>query len=335
MKKNSIIAGIVLCAVIISSACKNQPIFAAIEQEVKLKPASIKGFVYGIVKIDQTLYTSNGNIFYKTFGEKGKWSELKGCPEGRCLSLASDGKKLYGVFEKDGSFTARVYDASKWDFLPAPANTVKFVTGTDIVFAVDTDNKKIYTIVDGSIKSQWSFTSIPAGAAGSYCLLDDGLYNDDGTKVNGGPSSGLKGICKGPGSSVFVFDDTTLHCYTGGQWTSIPHGISAPQSVTYLRGKRLVLISGKNGYGEIKPASSAAGLKDAKTISAGADGSTIPAENYYQYKNSIGKYFLNPIAAFDNGTDGYIVYTCALDTNTKYTGLWGFYNPGQIEWNRE
>lgn len=69
MKKILFAATLAVSLVIVLSACKNPPIFAAIEQEVKLNPASVKGRVRGIVEIGDTLYASNGKIWYK---EKGK-----------------------------------------------------------------------------------------------------------------------------------------------------------------------------------------------------------------------------------------------------------------------
>ena len=59
MKKRIFAIAFVISVVLGLSACKNPPIFAAIEQEVKLKQASVKGFVRGVVKVNDKLYTSN------------------------------------------------------------------------------------------------------------------------------------------------------------------------------------------------------------------------------------------------------------------------------------
>ena len=338
MKKRMFVIAFVTSVIIGLSACKNPPIFAAIEQEVKLNPASVRGFVRGVVEINGTLYASNGKIWYKAKGETGKWSELSGCPSGRCTGLATDGANLYAVFSKDEAFTVHKYTTATSSWGELTGVTAEAVFGTDSVFAVKKESDTAYTIrvIAGGSSTSWSTGKFPVGAARTYCLLEDGLYDNTGSKVPNSPSLELKGICKGPSNSVFVVDNTKLYCYDGSDWTNREHGVSTPQSITYLPSKQLVLIGGKNGYGEMKLASAAdTNLENAHIVSAGSTESSVPQGNIHQYNNSVGKYAINPISAFDYGTNGYIVYAGILDPNTKYTGLWGFYSPDRIEWNRE
>ena len=338
MKKILFAAALAVSLVIILSAWKNPPIFAAIEQEVKLNPASVKGLIRGIVRIQKKLYASNGKIFYKSVGARGKWSEMSGCPSGLCTGLATDGANLYAVFGKDNTFTVHKYDTatSQWEQMGGLA--AQSVVGTNIVFAINPVNTTTYMIrpiENGTVSSSsWSTGKFPVGAAREYCLLEDGLYNKTGSKIASSPASGLKGICEGPANAVFVFDNSKLYCYDGTNWTSTAHGVSSPQSIAYLQNKHLVLISGIKGYGEIKLAGDAPTLAGAQSIKAGSTDSSVPPGNILQYNNSVGKYTINPIYAFDDGS-GYIIYAGINDPNTKYSGLWGFYNPGQIEWNRE
>ena len=339
MKKRMFVIAFVTSVIIGLSACRNPPIFAAIEQEVKLNPASVRGFVRGVVEINGTLYASNGKIWYKAKGETGKWSELSGCPSGRCTGLATDGANLYAVFSKDEAFTVHKYITATSPWGEVTGVTAEAVFGTDSVFAVKKESDTAYTIrvIAGGSSTSWSTGKFPVGAARTYCLLEDGLYDNTGSKVPNSPSSELKGICKGPSNSVFVVDNTKLYCYDGNTstWTNIAHGVSNPQSITYLKNKHLVLISsGIKGYGEIKLAGSAPTLTGAQPIKAGSADSSVPPGNILQYNNSVGKYVINPIYAFDSST-GYVIYAGINDPNTRYTGLWGFYNPGQIEWNRE
>lgn len=346
MKKILFAATLAVSLVIVLSACKNPPIFAAIEQEVKLNPASVKGRVRGIVKIGDTLYASNGKIWYKEKGKTGKWSEMKDCPSGLCTGLAVDGPDLYAAFEQSDTFAIYWYDPGTKSWTKVPGLTAQAVFGSRLVFAIESGKSgnattyTIRTIEHGTLSAPWTSPTdkAPVGAAGLYCLLEDGLYKKDRTKIPGSPSSGLKGICEGPtDSSVFVVDNTKLYCYNGNTstWTNIVHGVSSPQSITYLENKHLVLISGVKGYGEIKLASATdTNLANAHTVSAGSADSSVPPGNILQYNNSVGKYVINPIYAFDSST-GYVIYAGINDPNTKYSGLWGFYNPGQIEWNRE
>ena len=338
MKKILFAAALAVSLVIILSACKNPPIFAAIEQEVKLNPASVKGLIRGIVRIQKKLYASNGKIFYKSVGARGKWSEMSGCPSGLGTGLATDGANLYAVFGKDNTFTVHKYDTTTSQWKQMDGLAAQSVVGTTIVFAINPVNTTTYMIrpiENGTVSSSsWSTGKFPVGAAREYCLLEDGLYNKTGSKIASSPASGLKGICAGSANAVFVFDNSKLYCYDGTNWTSTAHGVSNPQSITYLHNKHLVLISGIKGYGEIKLAGSAPTLAGAQSIKAGSTDSSVPPGNILQYNNSVGKYTINPIYAFDDGS-GYIIYAGINDPNTKYSGLWGFYNPGQIEWNRE
>ena len=340
MKKILFAAALVIFTVIVSSACDNPPIFAAIEQEVKLNPASVEGFIHGIVRSGDTLYTSNGKIYYKSVGDRGKWSKMSDGPDGLCTMLATDGTNLYASFGQDGSFTVRKYDTatSTWTALPAPANSAQYIAGTDTVFAFNKTGSSytFYAIKNNAIIHTWSNTQLLSGAARTYCLLEDGLYSETGTKIagTGSPTSGLKGICEGPANSVFVFNDSTLYCYDGSAWTSTSHGVSSPQSITYLPSKKLVLIGGIKGYREVKLEGSNTNLTGAQSIQAGSTASSVPSENIHQYNNSVGKYTIRFIKAFDYKS-GYIIYTGINDPNTKYTGLWGLYKPDRIEWNRE
>lgn len=340
MKKNIGMLALIVCCVCLIPACTNPPIFAAIEQEVKLKPASIKSFVYKMVMLDNTLFATNGALFKKTLGTTGKWANIGGAG-GRCIGLAADKTHLYGLFENNGVFTVYYTNAKAKDWNKVEnIEAVHFITGTETIFAADKDSKQIYILKDGKVVSKWKWSDdvLPVGAARTYCLLGNGLYTAAGNRVSDTPTTDLKGICEGPGNAVFVLDAANLHCYTGSGWSKkIAHKVESPQSITYLPRKQLVLIGGKNGYGEIK-LKEGADLAKAVSVSAGAEGSSIPQKNYHQYKNSVGKWLLNPIMAFDyENTDknGYIIYAGALDPNATYSGLWGFYYDKQIEWNRE
>ena len=228
MKKILFAATLAVSLVIVLSACKNPPIFAAIEQEVKLNPASVKGRVRGIVKIGDTLYASNGKIWYKEKGKTGKWSEMKGCPSGLCTGLAVDGPDLYAAFEQSDTFAIHYYDTGTKSWTKASGLTAQAVFGSRLVFAIESGKSgnattyTIRTIEHGTLSAPWTSPTdkAPVGAAGLYCLLEDGLYKKDRTKIPGSPSSGLKGICEGPtDSSVFVVDNTKLYCYNGNTST--------------------------------------------------------------------------------------------------------------------
>lgn len=309
---------VILIVAGLSAACKNPPIFAAIEQEIKLKPASVKGTIRGIVCIGNTVYVSNGQIFYKSLGERGTWSKLGGTPGGFCTSIATDGSSLYAAFGDNNSFGAYKLTGSEWQRLSGQAGSAERVMGNGTVFAIKKEGSSAYAVcpVGGSTHTR---QSPPIGAAGSSYVCADGLYTSSGSKA--ADYSNVKAICKGP-SGVFVVTNAYLYPY------SVAHGVQEPQSVAYLASKKLVLIGGKNGFKEYS-------INSGSFIQAGGANSSIPYENRYQYENSIGKHLINPIATFEQPNGGYIIYTGVNDSNVKHSGLWGFYKPGQLEWNRE
>lgn len=318
MKKIRTAAGtIIILIMIAAAACKNPPIFAAIEKEIKLKPASVKGFVRGIVRIGNTLYVSNGAIFFKSLGSRGTWSKLGGTPKGFCTSIATDGNTLYAAFEDNGSFGGYVRSGSAWQRMAGYAGAAQFVMGNSTVFAVKKEKNSTYTI---STTSGGTHTrqSPPIGAAGDYYICTDGLYSSGGSRT--AAYSNVKAICSGPGGTFVV---TNTHLYPPG----IAHGVKSPQSIAHLAAKNVLLIGGKNGFKEYS-------LNSGRFIQTGSGASAVPHENLYQYMNSVGKHLINPIATFEL-QNGYIIYTGVNDSNASYSGLWGFYNPGQLEWNRE
>ncbi len=308
------------------TGCKNPPIFAAIEQEVKLKTSSVESSIQGITRVNNTLYVSNGNLYKKTLGETGTWENIQ---SGQCGSLATDGtnNRLYAVFGNK----LQVLDNSGWKTVTTDG--LGFVAGTDTVFA--TNGSGIYTVSGQTATHRAGISGHLKGAAGIYCVTTNGVYDGTtGTRVAGSPASG-SAICKGAGNGVFVLSGGTLHAYDGSTWKSITHGVSEATGIAYLEDKKLVLISGSGGYGEVLlNGSTPMNLSLAARIAAGSTLSSIPPDCYQQYQNSAGKWRLDPIAAYKNGS-GYIIYAGIHDPNTKYTGLWGFYNPGQREWNRE
>lgn len=152
----------------------------------------------------------------------------------------------------------------------------------------------------------------------------------------GAPSGNLQSMCAGPGAnSFFIASGNTLYCYNGSSWKSCNYSSAAALSITYLEAKKLVLIATGTGYREIKLDNAHPdNLSLAFEIQPGSAQSSIPASIIHQYYNSIGKWRVDPIYAVSSGT-GYSIYAGALDESTRNTGLWGFYNPGQLEWNRE
>ena len=239
-------------------ACKNEPIFAAIEEEVKLKKQSIQGLVLGIVKIGNTVYSANPkNVFKKNVGDTGEWASIS-LPGGMCTSIASDGTKLYATFLGYGAY---VYDNGGWQKLSSPEDVVQIVSGQSIT-----------------------------------------------------------------SSTLFHYDGSSLTL------TSVKHQVLSVWCMNYSKEKSLVLVGGSQGYKEVKVVGTS--LTGAEVISPGSVSSTTPPSCYNQYNNSVGKWLVRPIALITT-PKGYVIYAGVGGGDPKYTGLWGFYDPDQHEWNRE
>lgn len=343
MRRLILLSGTTLAALLLSFSCTNAPIFAAIEQEVKLKPASVSGVIRSApVAIGSTLYVANGRLFQKTKGNTEKWEEVN--RPGYCTSIATNGTTLYGTFNGSDSLKGYHYNGSGWT--PITGADITYVSGSSYIgggmatiFAIDAAHK-LYTVsVSGTtaiFKTQLASDEILRGAVGGYCITNKQMYAAVGAVPAGAPSGNLQSMCAGPGAnSFFIASGNTLYCYNGSSWKSCNYSGSAALSITYLEAKKLVLIATGTGYREIKLNDAAPdNLSLAFEIQPGSAQSSIPASIIHQYYNSIGKWRVDPIYAVSSGT-GYSIYAGALDESTRNTGLWGFYNPGQLEWNRE
>lgn len=316
-------------------ACKNEPIFAAIEEEVKLKKQSVQGLVLGIIKIGNTLYCANPkNVFTKTVGHTGEWSAIS-LPGGMCTSLATDGTKLYATFLGNSAY---IYDSGSWQKLTSPEDIVQIVSGQSII-GINASNE-VFKLA-GTTFTKMLVASKPIkldqglkGGGGVYFADKTSLYSStNGAKIPLSDVQNIKDISEGNDpNKIFILTNSTLFHYDGTTLTSIKHQVLSVWCMSYSKEKSLVLVGGSQGYKEIEV--SGATLTGAKVISPGSTSSTTPPSCYNQYNNSVGKWLVRPIALITT-PEGYIIYAGVGGANPKYTGLWGFYNPGKLEWNRE
>lgn len=335
--KNKIYGFLLILSVfsLFNMACKNEPIFAAIEEEVKLKKQSIQGLVLGIHKIGNTVYSANPkNVFMKDVGNRGEWQAIS-LPGGMCTSLASDGIKLYATFLGQGAYS---YDNASWQKLNSTEEIVKIVSGNSIIGV--NENNEVFKL-GGTTFTKMLVGSEPIkldqglkGGGGTYFADKSSLYSSiSGNKIDLSDVQNIIDIYEGNDSNkVFILTNSTLFHYDGATLTSIKHQVLSAWCVTYSRDKSLILIGGSQGYKEIKVVG--VSLSGAEVISPGASSSTTPPSCYNQYNNSVGKWLTRPIALIST-SNGYIIYAGVGGGDPKYTGLWGFYNPGQLEWNRE
>ena len=329
MKLRYLLLSFACLAAAFMSSCTNQPIFAAIEQEIKLKNFSVRGPIASLLELNNTVYAATPEaVFSKSKWSSGEWSSI-GSPGGFIQSLATDGTNLFAA-TAEGVY----YYNGGWSKVPG-GDSIVMIGGNNRVFGYD--GKNVYKITTAGIgNSILSKSGIFIGAGGEYFAFTDGVYKDGtpATAVAGSPS-GIKSACGGDGTTVFVLAGSTVYHY-GSSWSSQAVSLSNPLSISYFKygtSEERVLVGGK-GYGEIKL--SGATLTGASYISAGSSGSTTPPSVNAQYTSSIGAHSLMPVMAVDRGGGNYTVFA-GVNAGSIYrnTGLWGFYSNGNVEWNRE
>ena len=330
---------ILILLVSLSFSCNNAPIFAAIEEEVKLKEQTVQGLISGLLRINDVVYSANPkDIFSKPVGKKAEWTKI-GTPGGMCISLATDGNTLYASFMGKGIYS---YTTSTWKFVTGSENVMQIISGSKII-GVDVENKVF--ILGPSSFSQMKDTSGKdiklsgtIHGAGNYFSDLTSIYSYDSagiaTKLALTDITNIRDIVQGDDANkIFILTTQALFHYDGNTLTSTKHKIHSPWSASYSILQKTVLIGGSQGYSEVKLKNPAT-LNDSYVLLPGDPGFTTPPSCFNQYNNSIGKWLIRPILILDY-TDGYVIYVGVGGANPKYTGLWGFYHPNQLEWNRE
>jgi len=335
------VAAAALCAaVILLSSCSNDPIFAAIEDEVELKDPSVRGTITSLVSVGVAgdLYVTNGRIYKKT-GGAGDWNEI-GMPGYRCAEVATDvsGTDLYGLFQNEDYETIGVYRLSggSWAAVPGTSDIVKIGSGEGQIFAFAENGSdwNAHTITTTTLNATIA-TGIakPIGSALDFFATTAGLFNLAGTAVASTPTSGIVGITT-DGTDIYLATAGSVYkCVTAGPtWTTTTHNAGSPTGIAYLElgATDLLLVSGAAGYGEVTVTGGALGA--AQDPGDSATSSISPSEKA-QYESSLGQWNLTSIFAVSDGTD-YDVYAGVMDT--RYDGLWGYHSTDSSpEWNRE
>ena len=123
-------------AFLLLTACEHEPIFASIENEVKLADPTILNYIPSLIVCDEdddpsttaNIYVSNGNVYKRTAGT-GNWESIT-IPTGtRCSALATDALNgtgsLYGFFVDETKWTEfdsiKKWNGSSWTKLDTDA----------------------------------------------------------------------------------------------------------------------------------------------------------------------------------------------------------------------
>ncbi len=348
---------------VLVSGCSEDPIFAAIESEVKLKDPSVLGSVTTLVSHDGALYTANGNLYRRT-GGAGDWRRVA-LPSGaaRCSQVAvtaEDGSgELFALFQNSdwGFHSLQRYTGTGWE----P------VTGATQGFAIRNGNGFIYFFREDSIDTsegariqQTAFRVAPDGtiteilsglefsnssgeqlmdAQGDYFITNRAVYTSTGTVISNITdvnTTTLTALAVN-GSDVYAANSGYVYHYNGSAWTRFSHDTDGRvNDLTYMEvaEKRLLLLPCAEGYGEVLL--DASGRPEQYQEPGKNDRSSISTSARSQYTSSMDDWLL--LSAFvitdpvPTGNE-YVLYVGVLDPLED--GLWGYYSETRKEWNRE
>lgn len=343
-------------------SCSDDPIFSAIEAEVKLKDPSVRGTVLSLVHHDGDLYTANGNIYRRTAGTGG-WSRID-LPSGayRCSQLAvtrEDGTgELFGLFQNSSwqFHSLQRYTGSGWTQITGATQGYAIKNGNNFIYFFrqeyisNDENATIETSVHqvnevgtvSLILDDFTYQSgtgeLPIDAQGGFFTTNRGVYTSTGAQITGGdePTNHISGIAVN-GTNVYVVDGAYVYHRNGGNWSRLSHNASwRIHGLTYLDagGKRMVLIPTEDGYGEMLIGGSGELL--AYQEPGASSSSSISTSTQDQYESTLEDWNLlsmfvvtNPVPA---GND-YVIYAGIMDPEED--GLWSYYSDTRQEWNRE
>jgi hypothetical protein len=172
-----LVAGIFMCLFV---SCEQYAIFSAIAQEVKPKPALIKGSPSRIVESGGKLYVANGELgSYPVAG--GSWTKVPNAPAG-VRDVAATSSDIYVVaVDKSPSLSKK-----SGGVISPPSGTVQGIYGANDTLFVATGNGNAYSVYEynGSTFSLLSTVSgLLKGAAYHsnyyYLATSEGLFSMD------------------------------------------------------------------------------------------------------------------------------------------------------------
>jgi len=137
MKNKNTIRAILSLSFLLFASCKIEPIFYAIEKEVPLEKAVIKGNLYAMTEFGTKLYAASGKLYEKNINEERGWKAVSA--PGFIIRVASDkDDNLYVLTEDKKLYTSK--DAKNWTAVSIPGSITELFDNK----ASDTDKKTAY-----------------------------------------------------------------------------------------------------------------------------------------------------------------------------------------------
>ncbi len=202
MKNKNTIRAILSLSFLLFAACKIEPIFYAIEKEVPLEKAVIKGNLYAMTEFKGKLYAASGSLYEKNINEERGWKAISA--PGFIIRVASNSTNLYVLTKDKKLYTSK--DAKNWTAVSITgsitelfdnkasdtAKTAYVTTSEDLYSLNDKNTSKISggdksskaAVYDGSNTVFSKTVLIAKGDKGVYKIDENKLaFNDDTSNV--------------------------------------------------------------------------------------------------------------------------------------------------------
>lgn len=317
----------VLSAAIILASCSQQPIFWAIEQEIKLAEPSIKGNVCSVVRCGNDLYAANGNVYKKPLKSVRGWKKISAPPNGAEYLASSDSlpdTHIYALSAHKNDCQVYVLDGTTWKEVSGARGKADEVA-----------------IFDNGVNGT---------GRNAYVRVNGNVYKLDGTKAvsllsaeSSGHGESAKTVAAVQVGSDDYFWNTRAFCKDGTNLYSadgkiIKHSttfanLAAASANTSVQTseKIICLIHVFDGTNERLIAGTEKGLEQiilegGVPKRAGILGSNAEA--------AVGESKIFCVASFDNADNNAIYAGTGKASASKHNALWGYY-PSRGNWNYE
>ena len=298
MKNKNTIRAILSLSFLLFASCKIEPIFYAIEKEVPLEKAVIKGNLYAMTEFGTKLYAASGKLYEKNINEERGWKAVSA--PGFIIRVASDkDDNLYVLTEDKKLYTSK--DAKNWTAVSIPgsitelfdnkasdtAKTAYVTTSEDLYSLNDTETEEVGEDKD-SVAAVYhdgtdTFSNTVLIASG-----ENAVYTMEGNKI--------------------VFDDTVSDIEVSGAKSMAVYKLDSSEKLLIGTTSGIVLVNLDND-----------GEPTAKGTMFGGN-----------VESSIAMLEIKTLYSF-----GDAIYAFAVDkTTSKKTNTWGYYKD-RPNWNVE
>lgn len=298
-------------------ACSQEPIFWAINKEIKLEKPNVQGQIYSIVKLKGSLYIANGGIYEKSLKTVRAWNAIGTPDKNRVIQLASDANSLYARTADAGKNQAvYVLTHGSWQKIAGLENADIIFDNGVIGDAATTTNRTAYVRIGGQVK-QLDGTTAPAttiNTNGAGANTQSAAYISSTTYF-----SDSKAFVAGNGK-LYEGKGDTIHVGTDDTRNSSGTNVGGTLCYAYFENEKKLFVG------------TMAGIKEVSLDSSGNPTGVSGARANGQ--SNLNQYRIKTIASF-GAIDNYAVYAGAMKpTNSRTNNLWAYY-PSRGTWNYE